>query len=304
MRRICMICTLFLSCLLYYPATGTAIGELAHTNFALDTIFPNPITLEEDEARLVCPDLTDFTLPVTVTNLECELLLYGTVDFINPGDECVTYTSGFDVGTDILCLDVCDIDTCQVFIFTINVMPSPLEAVDDFIEIDEGDNVLIRVIDNDIFSGNPRINVIVPSGNANTFVVEENGRDVISYAPNEGFCGADSLVYELCIAPTLCSTATVRVDVICDAAEITVYNGFSPNNDGINDVLIIEGLEGTVTDKIAIFNRWGNLVFTATDYQNNWDGTWNGENLPDGTYFYVIDDGNGNKEDGYIQLQR
>lgn len=307
MRRICMICTLFLSCLFYYPASGMSIGEVAHTNFTTDTIYLNPITLIEDEARLICPELAGFTLPVIATNQGCETLMYGAVSPVSPNDGCITYSSGFDAGTDILCLEIRDANnTCVLFIYTINVMPSPLEAIDDFIEINEGGNELIRVMDNDIFSGNPQVSVIVPSGNANTSIVQDNmtGRDAISYTPNEGFCGADSLVYELCVAPSLCSRATVRIDVICEAADIKVYNGFSPNGDGINDFLVIEGLEGTVTDKIAIFNRWGNLVFTTNDYQNDWNGRWNGENLPDGTYFYVIDDGNGNESHGYIQLQR
>jgi gliding motility-associated-like protein len=56
---------------------------------------------------------------------------------------------------------------------------------------------------------------------------------------------------------------------------------------------------------VQVFNRWGNLVFDAKDYQNDWGGTWNKELLPDGVYFYVIDLGDGSElRSGYISVQR
>jgi len=56
--------------------------------------------------------------------------------------------------------------------------------------------------------------------------------------------------------------------------------------------------------ELLMFNRWGNQVFSAKNYRNDWDGTWDGNELPDGTYFYVLDDGEGNKYSGYVQLTR
>ena len=74
-----------------------------------------------------------------------------------------------------------------------------------------------------------------------------------------------------------------------------VYNEFSPNNDGFNDFFEIECIE-TYSSTVKIYNRNGNLVFQANDYQNNWNGVANvngvlnsGTHLPSGTYYYVID---------------
>lgn len=80
-----------------------------------------------------------------------------------------------------------------------------------------------------------------------------------------------------------------------DLSEFNVLDGFSPNGDGANDFLIIEGIENFPDHEITIFNRWGNIVWKTTDYvENPWDGTsmygitMSGNVLPAGTYFYFI----------------
>ncbi len=65
--------------------------------------------------------------------------------------------------------------------------------------------------------------------------------------------------------------------------------GVSPNNDGRNDFYVIRGIEIYPENSLTVFNRWGNIVYTQNDYQNNWNGTnSNGEPLPDGTYFVLF----------------
>ena len=80
---------------------------------------------------------------------------------------------------------------------------------------------------------------------------------------------------------------------------VFIPQGFSPNGDGVDDVFIIYG-NGTNKASISVYNRWGNLVFQENDYKNDWDGKANkglstNSVLPDGTYFYVIDMHNGQK---------
>lgn len=79
---------------------------------------------------------------------------------------------------------------------------------------------------------------------------------------------------------------------------IDMPTGFSPNMDGKNDAFVIEGLDAFKDNKLEIYNRWGNLVYDAVNYNNQWRGTSNtGENLPDGTYFVIL-----NVNDGQIIL--
>jgi len=280
--------------------------NVSATTSSPDTIFPVPITLIEDETRLICPDLTGFLPPLVVTNLACEDLQFGTVGSISGGDECIVYTSGFVQGLDTLCLEVCDDNTCETFIFTINVNPNLPTANDDIVTIERNENILIPILDNDDANVPPTVGIIgFPTNGTAQVVSIIGGASGIAYTPDQDFCGTDSLRYQICIGTSLCDDALVIIEMTgCDIyAPTTVYNGFSPNNDGINDLFVVEGLEDTNEEQISIFNRWGNLVFYVKDYQNNWDGTWNGEDLPDGTYFYVIQV-SGDVYEGFIQLQR
>ncbi|MFM6946911.1 MAG: tandem-95 repeat protein [Flavobacteriales bacterium] len=80
----------------------------------------------------------------------------------------------------------------------------------------------------------------------------------------------------------------------CDPI-IEVPEAFSPDGDGINDTFVIEGIENIPGQSIIIFNRWGNQVYSASPYQNDWNGNSQsnmnvgGDQLPTGTYFYILD---------------
>lgn len=92
--------------------------------------------------------------------------------------------------------------------------------------------------------------------------------------------------------------------------EIAVPNGVSANGDGLNDALIIDNLHYFPENNLQIFNRWGDLVFQAQPYENNWDGKSNvsalgGDNLVGGTYFFVLQlDENSDPLKGYIELKK
>ena len=79
----------------------------------------------------------------------------------------------------------------------------------------------------------------------------------------------------------------------CRDNEIVVPKGFSPNGDGTADFFIIENLNGR-SAQLQVFNRWGQIVYEADAYQNDWNGSANkgvvlfGEQLPEGTYYYLI----------------
>lgn len=67
---------------------------------------------------------------------------------------------------------------------------------------------------------------------------------------------------------------------------------FTPNSDGVNDVLEFEGLDLFDDINITVFSRWGNVVYQKRGYQRDadrWDGTRNGEALPADTYYYILE---------------
>ena len=72
----------------------------------------------------------------------------------------------------------------------------------------------------------------------------------------------------------------------------SIAGGFSPNNDGIDDIWIIKRPYGTVI-AVKVFNRWGNEVYSNSNYQNDWKGkgvsNFIGEDVPEGTYYYIVE---------------
>lgn len=81
----------------------------------------------------------------------------------------------------------------------------------------------------------------------------------------------------------------------------TVPEGFSPNDDGINEVLNIRWVQLYNQVSIMIFNRWGSTVFREENFSGQWDGLSNtgitiGKKLPAGTYYYIITIGDINKK--------
>lgn len=65
-----------------------------------------------------------------------------------------------------------------------------------------------------------------------------------------------------------------------------IMNLITPNNDGYNDVWVVRNVARPM--QVVVYNRLGNKVFESSDYQNDWDGVYNGNPLPEGTYYYVI----------------
>lgn len=96
--------------------------------------------------------------------------------------------------------------------------------------------------------------------------------------------------------------------VVVIVVDLTIPNGFSPNNDLVNNFFVIPEL-AVLDGSLKVWNRWGDLVYEADHYENNWGGNCGaplcmgqGE-LPEGTYFYLIDV----KEvtfKGYVTLKR
>ncbi|MXV17259.1 gliding motility-associated C-terminal domain-containing protein [Hufsiella ginkgonis] len=98
------------------------------------------------------------------------------------------------------------------------------------------------------------------------------------------------------------STDTVFVRVL---DPLTLHNTFTPNGDGINDTWNIPELAKYPVTKISIFNRSGEIVYASANATLKWDGQYNGQPLPVGVYYYVIDTRFESKVfSGYITLIR
>lgn len=98
---------------------------------------------------------------------------------------------------------------------------------------------------------------------------------------------ADNTVFVI-NAVSACGSAKDEVAVTV-LKKVEVPNVFSPNSDGINDTWIIKNLQAYNTAEVFVFDRYGQKIYASRGYNLPWNGTYNGNSLPAGTYYYVID---------------
>ncbi len=213
----------------------------------------------------------------------------------------VTYTPDtLFLGVDSFCYVICDnppaggpfCDTAYVYVTVLTDNRAPIAVRDTmtvFFNTSGTRDILANDSDPDPVDGLSATLITQP---ANGSALLSGG--LATYTPNPTFVGVDSFCYRLCDNGylSLCDTACV-VFTVLPPNELVVPNGFSPNGDGVNDFLEIEAVLLFPNNKVMIFNRWGGKVFEANGYHNEWDGTFDGNPIPDGTYFYTMDPGNG-----------
>jgi gliding motility-associated-like protein len=117
----------------------------------------------------------------------------------------------------------------------------------------------------------------------------------VTFEAPVGLSGETTIEYELCgtVCEDLCSRATLTIFSDAEGTEPTVYNAITPNGDGLNEQFIFTKLQRNSGDfpdnEIIIFNRWGDIIFEAKPYNNDWTGNNNGGTpVPEGTYYYIL----------------
>ena len=123
---------------------------------------------------------------------------------------------------------------------------------------------------------------------------------------NSSITGVDDIFYSITVTAKGGCTATdsVFIKVNKEPREIKVPNIFSPNGDGINDVWSIQSLNTFRNCKVVVFNRYGEKIFQSTGYNTPWDGKNKGQEVPFGTYYYLIEIPGRSKTSGYVTVIR
>jgi len=278
-----------------------------------DTLF---YTLAIGEEATWCVDPTQFPGAVTIVN-NCPSTSTNPNAFISldPGALCLDMVGNFP-GMDTACLTICSGNYCQnvtIFISVTNqvINLTTIAMADDTITF-VNTPVFIPGIENDTILGQlnntaglASVTIIAPPTRGT--VSFDPTLNLFNYAPFQDECGGfDQFVYLVTDSRGRTDTALVRIQIFC---EVIVHNGISPNGDGMNEALTIDGIQYFPNNKLTIFNRWGNMVYDEEGYGQPgvapWGGTWNDKDLPDGTYFYVLDLGNNEPPlSGYIQILR
>lgn len=264
------------------------------------------LTLETGAQKNVCIDTSALGGQLVSFSNVCPALSgthAGTL--IDTRFKCATFT-GLLPGRDTVCLKLCNkLGACAEYRYYISVLAKAdsLVANPDFFYGTKNGTVEGNLLSNDYAGAPPLVTAMIAPGHGQLTI--EPGSGHFEYTPDRGYCGLDTFRYSLQTASGAVAEALVSIRIVCE--KILIFNGISPNGDGENDVWHLPGIDQYAQNKVSVFNRWGNLVFEAAPYSNQspWDGRWNEQDLPDGTYYYLIDLGDGSEPlKGYIQLRR
>lgn len=158
------------------------------------------------------------------------------------------------------------------------------------------------------FSAGPDVEI----GEGETTQLGATGGTTYNWSPTDGLTG--NTVADPFASPseTTTYTCTTVIDGCTYADQVIVEvirlieppTTFTPNGDGINDTWRIHGIDDYPNAEVSIFDRWGQRVYKASGYKTPWDG----EGLPVGTYYYVIDlkkvEGQSPPYTGYVAIVR
>lgn len=217
-----------------------------------------------------------------------------------------TEVSGLRIGSNIIrwslnyftCVNY-SVDSIEIF-----RDKAPL-LLNDNVDINPGQTTEIDVLANDDIPFRYTVSIVT---NPRHGSAEWTTNDQIRYIPENSLPGIDSLQYRVCTenCPDLCHEAWVYINKGVDD-DCSVPTIITPNNDGYNDRLIIPCLitGNYPSNKLSVFNQWGDEVFSASPYLNDWEGDYKGRPLPDGSYYYVFNKGqNESNKAGFIIIKR
>ena len=193
----------------------------------------------------------------------------GLVTGLSQGSTTITYT-------------VTGTGPCSNVSSVIDVTVSDVEA-----EIITGCNDLDYVLTANILSSNSNL----------TYEWFDNSNNSIGNGSSITISASGS--YRVVITNGICST---EESIFVNSTYCNIPKGFSPNGDNVNDTFNLSNLNIRL---LKIFNRYGTEVYNRLNYRNEWNGnSKNGNKLPTGTYYYVIEFTSGKTTSGWVYLNR
>jgi gliding motility-associated-like protein len=139
-----------------------------------------------------------------------------------------------------------------------------------------------------VYTVNPRVTFFYENKSADTLPITNffwefgDGTTSTETFPTHTFAETDTVKFSYTTIDG-CDSAEY-ITIIVRELELEVPNVFTPNGDGVNDFFEVPNLDKYVSNELVIVNRWGQKVYEASNYDNDWDGDSN----PDGTYFYIL----------------
>ncbi|MDB5119520.1 MAG: hypothetical protein JWN56_738 [Sphingobacteriales bacterium] len=270
------------------------------------TVYVRPVGSPDVLSTPVNTPLTIVSKDNDISKLETTIVLestplHGTV-LVN-SDNTVTYTPNKDFsGKDNYIYHLLNLEGLKSDPILVSISIKPV-GTNDKSSTPINTPVQIKVTDNDISKIGT---TIIKKSNPLYGVVILNPDGTFTYTPKNDFKGKDTFSYSLINADGIESD---QITVTIDVSSIFIPAGFSPNNDGINDYFILYNTASQTLISLEVYNRWGNLVHRSSDYKNGWDGKCTegihvGEDVPAGTYYYIVILNNKDSYTGYLTINR
>ena len=169
-----------------------------------------------------------------------------------------------------------------------------------------GTPVIINVLNNDLL---PDTREVFISKNPLSGRIDTLSEGIYRYQPLGSFVGPDIAYYTVCNfacpGDSVCRVSSITFTVLADTG-CDIPTVITPNNDGLNDAFTVKCQQGESPSlTLTVFNQWGDEVLYRKPYLNDWEGDYNGEPLPVGTYYVILDFGDGTKPyAGFLMIQR
>jgi gliding motility-associated-like protein len=172
----------------------------------------------------------------------------------------------------------------------LNILGQPIVVGDSY----ETNRLLEgNVIKNDTLTKGLKYKVTLMSNvGSGTLVLNQDG--TFLYNPTTDSTFTVSFVYKVCydICPSTCQIGVVYIKLTSSKRVTTnATNVITPNGDGVNETLTILNFDPNAAgnnSSIVIYNQWGDVVYRAAPYRNDWEGKYENNPLPDGTYYFIF----------------
>ena len=237
-----------------------------------------------------------------VTNIECYGNDNGSIEVTISGGNDVYIISWSNGNTQE------DLDSLSGGLYIITVKDANNCIQTDTFEIVEPQPLQLELSSPIYYNGH---NILIPGGNngyINAIVTGGTTPFVFDWsngATTEDLAFITAGTYSV-IVTDVNGCSTMDSITLTQPMILEMPNAYSPNGDGFNDFFIVHGIESYPNNVFTVINRWGNEVYTKEDYANEWNGNNNnGGQVPDGTYFVILDINEGDIIlKGYVDLRR
>jgi len=236
--------------------------------------------------------------------IEIEFVVDGDIVFLQSQSANQIFINIIDFGEAEITLNSFH-PTCGLFAsetIRVNAIAEIIANDDDF-SIVGVQQTMISILSNDEFFNTPLISINNVIGGPTLLI----SGDMVEVNTN-GVEGDFEIPYMICDAdcPGICDEAIISLSISGDSGGegCAPYNVITPNQDGQNDFFEIPCLGSNDVVEVKIFNSFGSLIYAEEDYQGDWSGTHEGQDVPVGTYYYYLKINQESPMAGFLVVER